>query len=33
MIEKIWNFDILGLFLWIFEARDPCGIIFQKPGV
>jgi hypothetical protein len=33
VVEKIRNFEVSGLFLWIFsEARDLFGIIFQIPG-
>jgi hypothetical protein len=34
VVEKIWFFEVLELFLWIFsEDRDLFGIIFQMPTV
>jgi hypothetical protein len=33
VVEKIWNFEVSGLILWIFsEAKDLSGIIFQIQG-
>jgi hypothetical protein len=33
VVEKIWNFEVLGLFLWIFlRLGTLLGLFFKNPG-